>query len=45
MMVLFSLGTGYEDTPVLTGPTAVPDGDEPVGAKMVPLPAGYGAGT
>ena len=43
-MVLFWLGTGY-GTPVLAGPTAVPDGAEPVGAITVPLPAGYGTGT
>ena len=43
--MLFWLGTGYDDTPVLAGPTAVPDGAEPVGAMTVSLPAGYGAGT
>jgi hypothetical protein len=43
-VVLLSLDTGY-GIPVLAGPTAVPDGAEPVGALAVSLPAGYGAGT
>lgn len=30
---------------VLAGPTAVPDGADPVGATIVSLPTGYGAGT
>jgi hypothetical protein len=38
--VLLSLGSTGEDTPVLAGPNAVPDGAEPVGATTVSLPTG-----
>ena len=34
------LGSTGEDTPVLAGPTAVPDGAEPVGATTVSFPTG-----
>jgi hypothetical protein len=42
-MVLLKPGRG-NGAPVLIGATIEPDGADPVGAMIVPLPTGYGAG-